>query len=368
MTNIEWAKNEDGSKGKTWNPIRARHKETGKVGWYCEHVHEGCTICYAEAQNKTGARGGTCLAYKPGHRKDVDIFLDEKTLLAPLKWRKPQRIFVCSMTDLFGNWVRGDWLDRIFAIMALCPQHTFIILTKRPLNMRTYLSDTKKVRGIVLSAAWTMLGKLPKYKHENVMERPFPLPNVWGLVSCSEQKDADTFIPDLLQTPLVKRGVSLEPLLGPIDLNKIAVPDTAAGKYAGHGYAFSALQREDDLKLFNAPAHLDWVIVGGESGKDARPMHPAWARTIRDQCATVDGVEFFFKQWGSNLPGELLPPKPGQEGTPWRRYPDGSERWEIAEYGKPREELPRVSFLHTGKKTAGRLLDGAEYNATPKAA
>src|SRR5258708_16196189 len=120
---IEWT-------DATWTPIRAR---TDNVGWHCEHVSEGCRNCYAEGINR---RLGTGLSFKPALKPA--LFLDEKMLLAPLKWKKPRTIFVCSMTDLFADFVRDEWIDRMFAVMALCPQHRFQVLTKRAQRMREY--------------------------------------------------------------------------------------------------------------------------------------------------------------------------------------------------------------------------------------
>src|ERR1043166_3823667 len=125
---IEWT-------DASWTPIRARNLKTGKIGWHCEHVTSGCEFCYAENMNK---RLGTGLSFKPGHRKDIQIFLDETMLLAPLRWKKPRMIFVCSMTDAFADFVKDEWLDKMFAVMALCPQHTFQVLTKRPERMREW--------------------------------------------------------------------------------------------------------------------------------------------------------------------------------------------------------------------------------------
>ena len=127
---IEWT-------DSTWNPIRARRRDNGHVGFHCEHVSEACRNCYAEGMNK---RLFTGLDYKPGNRDQVEIFLDEKTLLQPLRGKRPRKIFVCSMTDLFADFVADEMIDRIFAVMALCPQHTFQILTKRPERMRKYIA------------------------------------------------------------------------------------------------------------------------------------------------------------------------------------------------------------------------------------
>ena len=118
---IEWT-------DATWNPIRARNKATGKVGWHCEHATTGCQFCYAENFNQ---RLGTGLPFKPGHRDDIKLFLDEQILKQPLRWKRPRKIFVGSMTDVFADFIPDAWLDRMFAVMALSPEHTFQVLTKR---------------------------------------------------------------------------------------------------------------------------------------------------------------------------------------------------------------------------------------------
>jgi protein gp37 len=162
----------------------------------------------------------------------------------PLHWKKASRVFVNSMSDLFHEKVDDWWIDRIFAQMMNCPRHTFQILTKRAQRMRTWCEELRQ---------------------QGVM----PLENVWLGVSVENQRFADERIPLLLETPAAVRFISAEPLLGPIRTL--------------------------------ATSSLDWVIVGGESGPNARPMHPEWALSLRDQCASA-GVPFFFKQWGSWLP------------------------------------------------------------------
>jgi hypothetical protein len=136
---IEWLQR-PGTKPATWNPIRALNKFTGKRGWFCTHVHEGCRNCYAERLNvKDGDTGGNGIPYRAQDRELVDIILHDATLLQPLKWKSPRTIFVCSMSDLYGEWVTDEWLDKIKAVQALTPQHTYIELTKRPERMRAYL-------------------------------------------------------------------------------------------------------------------------------------------------------------------------------------------------------------------------------------
>ncbi|HYI27586.1 MAG TPA: phage Gp37/Gp68 family protein [Bradyrhizobium sp.] len=312
-TSIEWA-------DATWNPIRARYLEiqndgSGKerIGWHCSHVSEGCRHCYAERLN---TRLGTGRDYKPGvlFRDDrvmyangkVKLYLDEKMLTQPLRWKRPRAIFVGSMTDLFADFVPDEWIDQIFAVMALAPQHRFMVLTKRPERMREYLLET-----------WQ------------------PLPNVWLGTSVEDQATADARIPKLLATPAAKRFLSAEPLLGPVDLRYLQPLDPPVEIDAVNG-THGVLRPHGG----RSPA-LDWVIAGGESGPKARPMHPDWARALRDQCAAA-GVPFLFKQWGewvsvSELAG------PGRHF----KFPDGA------------------TVRRTGKKLAGRTLDHAMHDAQP---
>ncbi|HYK80103.1 MAG TPA: DUF5131 family protein, partial [Micropepsaceae bacterium] len=234
-TGIEWT-------DSTWNPLRARNLATGKIGWHCEHASEGCRFCYAEGINK---RRGTGLDFKPGHRADVEIFLDEKMLLAPLRWKKPRMIFVNSMSDTFAEFVPDEMIDRIFAVMASSARHTFQVLTKRPARMRKYLAGieaeaperlrqymevSREARQALtppmsepdpptpeLRALYDRVdGEIPKL--DEYHWRKWPLHNIWLGVSSERQQEADERIPDLLATPAAVRFVSLEPLLGPIAL------------------------------------------------------------------------------------------------------------------------------------------------------
>lgn len=391
---IEWT-------DATWNPIRARYWEcqddgSGKerVGWHCEHVSEGCRNCYAERINR---RLGTGLEFKPGNlfreerrgyrNGEAKLFLDERMLMAPLRWRRPRMVFVCSMTDLFADFVPDEWIDRVFAVMALAPQHTFQVPTKRAKRMREYLAvrdeldfAERLMRGVRLSAPlykpWTVqmadwavhpghpANELPLSRDPHILAarqnaRTWPLPNVWLGVSAERQQEADERVPDLLATPAAVRFVSAEPLLGPIDLRELNIdgfagdPEPAAKDPAWRYNSLSGEHwfRGNDGFRYSGDgpnlARLDWVIVGGESGPNARPMHPDWARDLRDQCAAA-GVPFFFKQWGSWILGKdahqrgIIPAE--------QRFP----------FGRCQPAMARV-----GKKLAGRLLDGRTHDAMP---
>lgn len=344
-TKIEWT-------DATWNPIRARRTMPDgsvRIGWHCEHASPGCVNCYAETMNKAGrsAFTGTRLPYKPGHRGDVEIFLDEKVLLQPLRWRAPRRIFPCSMTDLFGAFVTDEMLDRIFAVMALCPQHIFQPLTKRADRMRAYVTaqatgsrhvtdhvDEWQSKGLIKPVIRDWIGQ---------PDRPRPLPNVWLGVSVEDQKRADERIPDLHATPAAVRFLSCEPLLGRVDICE---------------HLDIWWNSTTDTWIRERPSRLHWVIAGGESGPKARPMHPDWARSLRDQCAAA-GVPFFFKQWGEWLPegqasggGLQEAAHPMGSGGPL----PGARGWRV---------VGEQGFSSIGKKAAGRLLDGVEHSGMP---
>lgn len=314
---IEWT-------DATWNPVRARDPKTGRVGWHCEKISPACTHCYAAEMNtKAWAGFGTKLPYAESSR--AEAFLHDITLSKPLQWQRPRRIFVCSMTDLFGHWVTVEMLDLIYSVMAACPQHTFQILTKRPDRMHRYhLNLAKRVAQIA----------------DNPVR--FPLANLWAGVTV----ESDEYLPrleELLQTPAAVRFVSVEPLLAPLDL----------------GLRNWATLGRDDCRL-------DWVIVGGESGRQrtVRPTHPDWVRLIRDDCQAA-GVPFFFKQWGEWLPadggGKIL-------SLESRRINDaGQDITSVPELWCGDEKMTDAYVYRVGKKKAGRMLDGVQWNEFPTA-
>jgi len=238
----------------TWNPT------TG-----CDRVSPGCDHCYAMTLAKR-LKGMGSKAYQ----EDGDPATSGPGFLAhewpgalgrPLGWHAPRRIFVNSMSDLFHKSISDEYIRRVWTVMEMTPQHTYQVLTKRPGRMASFLR---------------------RY-------RPEPLPNVWGGTSVEDQHWATVRIPPLKAAPLAIRFLSCEPLLGPVNL--FASTDSPL---------------------------LDWVIVGGESGPGARPMHSSWARHLRDQCIRHE-VPFLFKQWGGKTPksgGRVL------DGRTWDEYPE----------------------------------------------
>lgn len=369
-TKIEWT-------GATINPIRARRVGAGgesRMGWHCVHVSEACRHCYAEAINRD--RFGTGLDYKPGHLAsgEIEIVFVDKPIREMLRWRRPRRVFVCSMTDLFADFVPDWMIDRVFTAAALCPQHTIQILTKRPERMRAYMSNPKtpeRIAGEMFAHAtkWGVTGVAIlsalgiRQTEEQPEHVPLPLENVWLGVTAERQQEADERLPVLLDTPAAKRFVSIEPMLGPVDLQAIPIRRAAGvlitNVLTNEGWDYHS---DEPGEIFHRGpalrASLDWVICGGESGPNARPMHPDWARCLRDQCAAA-GVPFFFKQWGEWGPRRTNDPKAtrGLRAADGGRFVEGWDGWD------PKSE--EVMF-NSGKSRAGRLLDGVTHDAFPE--
>ena len=335
---IEWTQGDDGTPGATWNPV------TG-----CVKVSPGCDHCYAE----TFAERWRGIA---GHHFEngFDVTLRPERLGQPLRWRKPRRIFVNSMSDLFHEAVPDEFIAEVFAVMSGSPQHTYQVLTKRHARMRSLLSSPD-FRAEVARCAGRRFenGDL---MHDQVAYRHWPLPNVWLGVSVEDQKWADIRIPALLKTPAAVRFLSCEPLLGPVDLDRWMPAGTARWHCGGCRTFFSGEWQQVcprcDRMGYWSGSHvgnghpggqpLSWIICGGESGPKARPMHPAWARQLRDQSAAAS-VPFFFKQWGAH------------RWVEHSRYDEATQCW-VADGIEPQ----RVS-----KALAGRELDGREWNEFP---
>ena len=292
----------------TWNPLRG-----------CSRVSEGCRNCYAEIQAARAAGPGEPYEGLAETRADGahwtgKMMLVEKHLEDPLRWQKPRRIFVNSMSDLFHENVPDEWIDQIFAVMALSPIHTFQTLTKRAKRMRDYLNtpgrDTKiwwAARSIAQRKGQDIYDVLPVpgpgKGPEGIGIKAWPLPNVWLGVSAEDQATADERIPLLLETPAAIRFISAEPLLGQIDLTTLfqEPPVTALNSLTGRK---STVTDESSLEIESILGpKLDWVIVGGESGENFRPMKKEWAETLRHQCG-VNNVNFFFKQDSDEKPGQ----------------------------------------------------------------
>lgn len=311
QSKIEWT-------DSTWNPV------TG-----CTKVSPGCDHCYAEtfAERWRGT---------PGHHFEngFDVTLRPERLDQPLRWKKPRRIFVNSMSDLFHDAVPDRFIGQVFETMAAANQHTFQLLTKRHGRMRSLLNQWSEH---ATKGCYCPPDQGGCSAPVDVLHGTWPLPNVWLGVSVENQQWAETRIPALLETPAAVRFISAEPLLGPVDLRKLVVRSRVIDCLGG-----DVTDPSDGAVICGMPSVLDWVIVGGESGPGARPMHPDWARSLRDQCQGK--AAFHFKQWGAY------------------RWIAGS-RWnaETVCWEDHGEYPERVS-----KKLSGRLLDGRTWDEFPQ--
>lgn len=400
MSKIEWT-------NETWNPL---------IG--CSKVSPGCKNCYAiqtawirmhnpkMAERYAGVVEKTASGALNWTGKVNEV---QQVLEKPLRSKKPTMYFVNSMSDLFHENVPFEYIDKVFAVMGRCQHHIFQVLTKRPARMLEYYNSDPYQR--ILNESYRL--NLPKNHPigsgiDNPTKPNWGWSHVWLGVSVENQATANERIPLLLQVPAAVRFLSCEPLLGPVDLSYWIGPihiDSLASECGffeksevngGYGcnhpeqeekengcgkcYDFSCpiaarLEPSEPLDkpiykafgmagdeydyLMRNDKKIHWCIVGGESGKGARPMHPDWARDLRDQCAKA-GVKFFFKQWGAWAMCNFFASEPGQI---WM--------WED---GMIHDQQPRqmICFGHQviamkklGKEKAGRLLDGREWNEFP---
>ncbi len=315
-TKIEWC-------DATINPV---------VG--CSHCSPGCDNCYAErfaarmAKHPNPKISGKYAGVVDENGKWTGNFNVDLTPFASLP-KKSKRIFIGSMCDIFHKNASYNWFLWIVRRMSQYPQHTFILLTKRPQRMNKFISLTRETD--------TDCGL-------------WPLPNLWLGVTVCNQAEADEKIPSLLQTPAAVRFVSVEPCLGPVDLGHLSWTDiigSTAEKNALTGKTWIQGNCGESSQTLQGN-RLDWVICGGETGPGARPMHPDWVRNLRDQCQ-VSGTPFFFKGWGEwndTLPISSVLTKQSHIF---------------------RDEIGVTTTVYrVGKRRAGRLLDGVEHNELPE--
>ncbi|HEY8948483.1 MAG TPA: DUF5131 family protein [Rhizomicrobium sp.] len=354
-TGIEWT-HIPGTRGQTLNPLRAENIATGAVGWYCEHASDECRFCYSERLNtKPGMSGGTGLAFKPGHLPELKLWLDEKVLHRPLHWREPRTIFVCSMTDLFGRFHTAQQIARVLAMAALCPQHIFIVLTKRAERMHqimTYEHTPAHIAAAMFAIMEAEGRPITKETHPQLFDEhgyatvpvKLPLPNLWLGVSCGNQKAAEERVPFLMRTPTPVPFVSAEPLIGSIHFGYLGWPSGDTRPRDGYNALLGF--RYENGEVVERLQKLAWIITGGESGFNAniRPTHPEWKRSLRDQAAAVK-IPFFDKQWGEWAP--LAAGERPLRGVQTRTFQDG-------------QVMARV-----GREKAGHLLDGKEHFEFP---
>jgi protein gp37 len=347
ITKISWC-------DRTWNPVRG-----------CSRVSTGCQACYAEKMAYRFSGVGKPfegLVKKVGNeaRWTGEIKLVEKALTEPFSWKKPAKVFVNSMSDLFHPGVPFEFIDQVFATMALADWHIYQILTKRPARMLEYFQHCEQ--------RFQQDGLLHLDEGISIARSSWPLDNVWLGVSVENQEAADERIPLLLQVPAVVRFLSCEPLLGPVDLWGARYQNPNGGRTgAVTGWA----------------GGVNWVICGGESGNNARPMHPNWVTGLRDQCVAAE-VAFHFKQWGEWMPkpqimewsddsvgGWAVKPewKEKVAGKDWGAltfngvYSDKTTTWNGRQLDP--EDNSECTVYKVGKKVAGRELDSRVWDEFP---
>ncbi|MDE3022958.1 MAG: phage Gp37/Gp68 family protein [Pseudomonadota bacterium] len=345
-TGIQWTE-------ATWNPA------TG-----CTKVSQGCKNCYAKY--KAWPRLAAMKNNVYSGREFEDVQVHPGRLDQPLRWTKPRRIFVNSMSDLFHESIPFQFIADVFAVMSCTTRHTYQVLTKRPQRMLEFFnwltyedpwSDwPNQVNALNVWPQWK-----PHHGHggyDNCGPN-WPLENVWLGVSVEDQQTADERIPLLLKTPAVVHWVSAEPLLGPIKFGTYtlltshcfvcAIEDKLGQERGTQSHPINCIHRTKSKDTTDVGEGISWVVVGGESGHNARPTHPDWVRLIRDQCI-ASRVPFFFKQWGE------WAPKNSGTGVMIDRVPDLEKFISLD---------PSTLVYRTGKKSAGRSLDGREWNEYP---
>ena len=322
-TKIEWADH-------TFNPWMG-----------CTKVSPACDNCYAEARMDTRLHTVQWGAGQPRKRTG------ESNWREPIKWNKEAaelgvryRVFCASLADVFDNEVPAQWRADLFALIAATPHLDWLLLTKRIGNAWQMTDDA------IESQTWPL----------SWVRNKGLIPNVWIGATICNQSEADRDIPKLLAVPAAKRFLSLEPLLGAIELRwKPYAHESTGETYREY------LDRTGRIDEYEALRKIDWVIVGGESGSNARPMHPDWVRSLRDQCV-ASGTAFHFKQWGEWRPH---PPTRGfDEGAALRsgkvRYLQGDGREPDGHFRKG-----DAAVIRLGKKAAGRILDNRTWDGVP---
>jgi protein gp37 len=346
MTKIEWT-HRPGTMPAVLNPT------TG-----CDKISPGCKFCYAEIMHRRLEAMGQPKYQQPfkGH---VQYWPEE--LAKPFKWKKPRTVFLNSMSDIFHEDVPIEAIAEIYAMMFLTPEHTYIVLTKRADRAKDVLSSEEFFFEYVKAC-----NRLhDKYNQplesalyfEDEFKTMWPLKNVWQGVSV-ESQDYVQRVRELCLTPAHIRVVSAEPLLGPLDFNERVF------QYRDGSVAFPYLKDSESTMLIDL---IDWIIVGGESGHKARPMHPDWVRDIRDQCKKAK-KNFFFKQWGEWVPAEenitsleqidALPDRPKEAKLVEMINRKGVHNNRLLIDGVTE---PLVRMFKVGKHLSGNAIDGKKH-------
>lgn len=359
--------------------------ENSKIEWAhhtfnpwegCQHAGPGCDNCYAEARNARFAKG-IAINWGPGSLRRRT---SEANWQLPYRWNRNhdkffalhgqrQRVFCSSLSDVFDNAVDPQWRIEMFRVIAETKNLDWLLLTKR------------------IGNAYAMLDRcMSAYTHGREGWRDNYLPNVWLGATIVNQEEADRDIPKLMAVPAAKRFLSMEPLLGPVNLGAWIEPWNMCG-YCGESFDYeqdradlcpecgqtgcmctgfgSELRNDFDdadgrLEVPDDGPGIDWVIVGGESGPYARPMHPDWARSLRDQCVAA-GVPYLFKQWGAWNPGNVFEAVGAKHETTCI-----DQSGQVHPYPPIFEPSSGRWCMHRlGKKAAGRLLDGRTWDEVP---
>ena len=279
----------------TWNPLKG-----------CSRESSGCVNCWAERMAARFYRKGESFYGLTKNGKwtgDVKLYPHE--LIKPVRWKRPRRIGVCFMGDLFhGN---ANWIDQaaVFGSMLMSPQHQFLVLTKHPKNYSNFidllgrpsfrkllLSDYPQIDPSLLPAQiCVQIARIKTAEHRfdynKIVDTTFPPKNVWFGTSVENQEVANVRVKDWLEAPAFHKWLSIEPLLGAINIDEAMYGSVESERYASCAFGF--------VDGFGCEIFVEWVVVGGESGPGYRPMDLAWARSLRDECAGA-GVPFFFKQ------------------------------------------------------------------------
>ena len=331
------------------NPLYVVRKSDGKRGWACTHASPGCLHCYAETINQ---RLGTGFPFAKKYEDEVEWRLNVKELAAWFRHKAPGKCFVADMTDLFHPAIPDAFKLAIVGTAALTPWKIYQFLTKRAIEMRAFVETytLSDCLAAVYSATddSPMLGEsfpLNEERADLAIEQGWLPKNTWWGVSVEDQQRANERIPLLLQVPAVTRFLSCEPLIRPIDLGR------ATGNMAFDGGS--------DMRDPPEVIGIHWSIIGGESGPWARPVHPAWVRSLRGQCQAA-GIAFFWKQWGEWIhESQICTPEQKnavQAIVKAGRWKSGVHYWHEGESSR--------SF-RIGKKAAGRLIDGQEWSEFP---
>lgn len=294
MTGIQWTE-------EVWNPT------TG-----CDRISPGCDHCYALTMAKRLKGMGQAKYQNDGDPKTsgpgFGLTVHPDALTLPLRWRKPRKIFVNSMSDLFHADVPTEFIAQVFAVMAACPQHTFQVLTKRHGRMRSLLNSDAFLETSVMAG---LMEEWPVAE-----DCPWPLPNVWLGVSVEDQHWADIRVPALIETPAAVRWLSCEPLIGELALDVLY--DHAPGAVTEFGTLCmcGTAMKDDGIGCYGD--RIGWIVAGGESGPGARPCDLEWLRSLRRQCEE-GGVPFFCKQVGAVAGREI---GAGAHGADWDAWPE----------------------------------------------